>query len=165
MWHIAQMNVGTARYPLDDPRIAAFMDGLAAVNAMADAAPGFVWRLQSSEGNATSIKLSDDPLFIVNMSVWESVEALFDFVYRTSHRDVMVKRRNWFKRPTGAYMVLWWIPAGTTPTPQEGLERLRWLDQHGPSAHAFDFRNKYPPPGVAGLSEDMQPQPYCVGWA
>lgn len=165
MWHIAQMNVGTARYPLDDPRIAEFMGLLDEVNAMADAAPGFVWRLKSDDGNATSIKLNDNPLFIVNMSVWESVETLFDFVYRTSHRTVMAKRRNWFERPKGAYLVLWWVPAGTTPTPQEGLERLRWLDRNGPSAHAFDFRHKFPPPGIAGLPEDMQPQPYCVGWA
>jgi heme-degrading monooxygenase HmoA len=165
MRHIAQMNVGTARYPLDDPRIAEFMGRLDEVNALADAAPGFVWRLKSADGNATSIKVSDDPLFIVNMSVWESVEALFDFVYRTSHRNVMAKRRDWFERPDGAYMVLWWVPAGTTPTPLEGLERLRWLDQHGPSAHAFDFRHKFPPPGGAGSAEDMEPQPYCVGWA
>jgi hypothetical protein len=159
------MNVGTARYPLDDPRIAEFMNALDRVNALADAAPGFVWRLQTVDGNATDIKLSDNPLFIVNMSVWESVEALFDFVYRTSHRDVMAKRRNWFERPEGPYLVLWWIPAGTIPTPEEGLERLRWLDRNGPSPHAFDFRGKFAPPGDPGLPQDMQPQPYCVGWA
>ena len=164
MWHVAQMNVGTARYPLDDPRIAEFMGRLDEVNALADTALGFIWRLQSDAGNATSIKLSDNPLFIVNMSVWESVESLFDFVYRTSHRSVMVKRRNWFERPDGAYMVLWWVPAGTIPTPHEGLMRLRWLDQNGPTPYAFDFRSKFPPPDVAGPSEDMQPQPYCVGW-
>jgi len=165
MWHIAQMNVGTTLYPTNDPRIAEFMNALDEINAMADAAPGFVWRLQSEGGNATDIILTDNPLFIVNMSVWQSVESLFDFVYRTSHRSIMTKRRNWFEKPDGAYQVLWWIPAGTTPTPQQGLERLRWLDHHGPSSYAFTFREKYPPPGISEPPQDMQPKPYCVGWS
>lgn len=165
LWHVAQMNVGTARYPLDDPRIAEFMSSLDRVNAMADAAPGFVWRLQSAQGNATDIKLSGDPLFIVNMSVWQSVEALFDFVYRTAHRSVMAKRRSWFERPAGAYQVLWWIAAGSVPTAEAGLERLRWLDRNGPSPYGFDFRQKFAPPGIDPAPEDMQPEPYCVGWA
>jgi hypothetical protein len=165
MWHIAQMNVGTMLYPTDDPRIAEFMNALDGINAMADAAPGFVWRLQSEQGNATDIVLTENPRFLVNMSVWESVEVLFDFVYRTSHRLVMAKRRNWFERPDGAYQVLWWIPAGTISTPQEGLERLRWLAEHGPSSHAFTFREKYPSPGGSEPPRDMQPQPYCVGWS
>lgn len=163
-WHVAQMNVGTVRYPVDDPRIAEFMGALDRVNAMADATPGFVWRLQSAQGNATDILVSDDPLFLVNMSVWESVEALFDFVYRTEHREVMAKRREWFEPPDGPYLVLWWVPAGTLPTPQDGLERLRWLRQNGASAHAFTFRDKYGPPDAAGSPVDMRPEPYCVGW-
>lgn len=164
-WYVAQMNVGTVLYPLDDPRIAEFMGLLDQVNAMADASPGFVWRLQSAQGNATDIQVSDDPRFIVNMSVWRSVEALFDFVYRSSHRGVMAKRRNWFTRPDRAYQVLWWIPAGSTPDIAQGLERLGWLDRNGASPYAFDFRNKFAPPGVLGPPEDMQPQPYCAGWA
>ena len=165
LWHIAQMNIGTLRYPTDDPRIAEFMNALDRVNGMADAAPGFVWRLQSQQGNATDIKVSDDPRFIVNMSVWESPEVLFDFVYRTSHRDVMAKRRVWFQRPAGAYMVLWWIAAGSVPTVEEGLERLRWLDQNGPSSYAFDFRSKFTPSESVTPPEDMQPPPHCIGWA
>ena len=164
MWHVAQMNVGTLRYPTDDPRIAEFMNQLDSVNALADAAPGFVWRLQSAQGNATDILVSDNPFFLVNMSVWQDVESLFDFVYRTSHRLVMAKRREWFERPEGAYQVLWWIPAGSIPTPLEGLQRLRHLERNGPSPHAFTFRQKYPPPGGTQLPEDLQPQPYCVGW-
>jgi hypothetical protein len=165
MWHVAQMNVGTVRYPLDDPRIAEFMNALDQVNALADASPGFVWRLQSSQGNATDILVSDNPHFLVNMSVWQNAEALFDFVYRSSHRLFMAKRRNWFEQPKGAYQVLWWIAAGATPTVEEGLERLRCLERNGPSPHAFTFRQKYAPPGVAASPEDMQPRPYCVGWA
>jgi hypothetical protein len=98
VWHAAQMNVGTVRYPVDDPRIAEFMGALDRVDAMADAAPGFVWRLQSAQGNATAMLASDEPLFLVNMSVWECVEALFDSVYRTEHRLVMAKRRSGVQR-------------------------------------------------------------------
>src|ERR1700730_14593438 len=98
-WHIAQMNVATAFYPLDDPRISEFMGLLDEVNALAEQSPGFVWRLKSDQGNATDIKASDDPKFIVNMSLWQSPEALFDFVYRSSHRLVMAKRRQWFAPP------------------------------------------------------------------
>lgn len=168
-WHLAQMNVGTARYPLDDPRIAGFTDRLDAVNALAEASPGFVWRLQSDSGNATDIKVSDDPLFIVNMSVWESAEALFDFVYRTVHSKVMARRREWFERPAEAYQVLWWVPAGHRPTPEEGLARLDRLRREGPSAAAFTFKAKFPPPDRAGPATgpatDMEPDPWCVGWS
>ena len=164
-WHVAQMNVGTVRYATDDPRIAEFMQRLDEINALAEASPGFVWRLQSEQGNATDIILTDNPLFLVNMSVWESVETLFEFVYRTSHQHVMAKRREWFERPIGPYQVLWWVPAGATPTPQEGLERLRHLELRGSTPRAFTFREKYPPPDIVADPEDMQPQPYCVGWA
>jgi hypothetical protein len=163
-WHIAQINVATALYPLEDERMAGFMGQLDAVNAMAEAAQGFVWRLKSEGGNATDIQMSDDPKFIVNMSVWDGIEALFDFVYRTSHRGVMVQRRQWFQPPQGAYQALWWVATGTAPTAEEGLARLAHLDEHGPTAHAFTFKQKFPPPGIPGAPEDMQPDPYCVGW-
>jgi Domain of unknown function (DUF3291) len=163
-WHIAQMNVGTVLYPLDDPRIAEFMNALDEVNALAEASPGFVWRLQSDQGNATDIKMSDDQYFLVNMSVWQSVETLFDFVYKSSHRLFMGKRREWFARPAGAYQVLWWVEAGHLPTAAEGLERLAHLEKHGASPRAFTFRQKFPPPSSRGEPEDMRPEPYCVGW-
>jgi hypothetical protein len=164
-WHLAQINVATALYPLDDPRIAAFVAKLDEVNALADATPGFVWRLQSDSGNATDIKASEDPNFIVNMSVWSDAEALFDFVYKTSHRLVMAQRREWFARPNGAYMTLWWVPAGHRPTVEEGLARLAHLDREGPGAHAFTFKSKFPPPDRTDLPEDLRPEPYCVGWS
>ena len=163
-WQIAQMNVATALYPMDDPRIAEFVAQLDAVNALADQSPGFVWRLKSDSGNATDIKVSDDPLFIVNMSVWDSVEALFDFAYKTSHQKVMAKRRQWFARPAEQYLVLWWVPAGHRPTTEEGLERLQQLNRHGPTPEAFTFRAKFPPPSAGGRPEDLRPEPFCVGW-
>ena len=165
IWHIAQMNVGRTVAPLDSPAIADFMAALDSINALAEASPGFVWRLQSDSGNATDIKTTDDPLFIVNMSVWASVEALFDFVYKSAHTPVMGRRREWFERPAEAYQVLWWVPAGHRPTAAEGLARLDRLRLHGPSAHAFSFKQRFPAPGVAQSPDDMKPEPYCVGWA
>jgi len=163
-WHIAQMNVGTTLYPLEDPRIGEFVARLDEINALADASPGFVWRLQSASGHAIDIKTSDDPNFIVNMSVWANAEALRDFVYKSSHRLVMAKRREWFARPSNAYMVLWWIVAGTVPTVCEGLARLSHLEAHGPGPYAFTFKDKFPPPGETGAAENLRPDPSCVGW-
>jgi hypothetical protein len=163
-WHLAQINVATALFPLEDPRIADFVARLDGINQLADTSPGFVWRLKSESGNATDIKASDDPNFIVNMSVWADAEALFDFVYKTAHRLVMAQRREWFARPTSAYTVLWWVPAGHQPTVAEGLARLAQLDREGPTAQAFTFKTKFPPPDSSALPEDLQPEPYCVGW-
>ncbi len=162
-WHLAQINIATALYPLTDPRIAGFVAKLDEVNALADGAPGFIWRLQSDSGNATDIRAGDNPNLIVNMSVWSSTEALFDFVYKTSHRLVMAQRRDWFERPVGAWMALWWVPAGTLPTVDLGMAKLAHLDTHGPTAESFTFKAKFPPL-AAGAPEDMQPEPYCVGW-
>jgi hypothetical protein len=164
-FHISQMNVGHALHPLDDPRMQDFMDNLDRINALAEASPGFVWRLKDENNNATSIKLTPDPSFIVNMSVWASVDALFEFVYRSDHTPFMVRRREWFRQPAGPIQVLWWIPAGTIPSPQEGLARLARLTAEGPTASAFTFKHRFPPPGVAGAAVDMKPEPYCVGWS
>jgi uncharacterized protein DUF3291 len=164
-WHLAQLNVGRLVGPLETPPLADFVAALDRVNALADASPGFVWRLKSDSGNATDIRAGDDPLFIVNMSVWVSVEALFEFVYRSAHTKVMTRRREWFDKPDAAYQVLWWVPAGTVPTVEEALQRLAHLRAHGPSPFAFTFRARHPPPGEPGEPADMRPDPYCVGWA
>lgn len=164
-WHIAQLNVATAVAPLDSPELAEFMAALDGVNALAESSPGFVWRLKSASGNATDIQASDDPKFIVNMSVWESVEALFEFVYRSAHIKVMVRRREWFEKPAEAFQVLWWVPAGHEPTVGEAMARLRHLRQHGSSPYAFTFKERYPVPYVGGTPTDMKPEPYCVGWS
>ena len=161
--HVAQMNVGTALYDLTDPRMADFMNNLDRVNALAEATPGFVWRLTGEGNNATDIKPSEDPRFIVNMSVWETIEALFDYVYRSDHRGVMVRRREWFAKPAGPYHVLWWVAEGHAPTVDEGLARLRHLAEHGPTPHAFTFKTVFPESDSGPL--DLKPEPYCVGWA
>ena len=145
-FHLAQMNVGTAVGPIDGPELADFMARLDDINALAERSPGFVWRLQSESGNATDIQVSSNPLFIVNMSVWESVEALFDYVYKTAHTEVMARRREWFVKPDRPFQVLWWVQAGQVPTPREGLKRLRHLERHGPGPYAFTFKSRFPPP-------------------
>jgi len=160
--HLAQMNVGTTLYDLDHPGIADFMSNLDRVNALAESSPGFVWRLTGAGNNATDIKPTDDPRFIVNMSIWDSVEALFEYVYRSDHRAVMVRRREWFAKPEGPYLVLWWIREGHIPTVEEGLARLRHLTERGPTSFAFTFKTIFP----ENLSDpvDLKPEPFCVGW-
>jgi hypothetical protein len=146
-FHLAQINVGRLLAPIDDPQIAGFVAGLDPINALADASPGYVWRLQSEIGNATDILLTDDELFIINLSVWESIEALRDFAYSTAHVDVLRRRREWFERHVEAHFALWWIEAGTLPSPADGLERVDRLRRLGPTPEAFTFRQPFGPPG------------------
>lgn len=126
--------------------MAGFVDQLEAINDLADVSPGFIWRLQGESGDATSINISSDPRLIVNLSVWRSIADLFAFVYKTAHVNVMAGRREWFQPADAAYQVLWWIPAKTLPTPEEGLLRLRCLRETGPSAEAFTFKTPFPQP-------------------
>ncbi|MEM1142956.1 MAG: DUF3291 domain-containing protein [Pseudomonadota bacterium] len=163
-WHVAQINVGTIKYPAEDPRMQGFMSRLDEINAIADTTPGFVWRLQSESGNATDIDVGGPALFIANMSVWESVEVLFDYVYRTTHRELMVKRRDWFEKPSSIYQALWWVPAGHVPSVEEGLERIERLKKHGPTPEAFTFKSRYPAPGCDESPDDLAPDEYCSGW-
>lgn len=137
--HLAQINVGRTVAPLDDPRLAGFVSQLAEINALADRSPGFVWRLQTPAGDATSVRAYDDPRVIVNMSVWQSLETLHAYVYRSAHVGVLRDRKRWFEKWSGPYYALWWIPKGHVPTVEEGKARLEYLAQHGPSEHAFWF--------------------------
>jgi Domain of unknown function (DUF3291) len=146
--HLAQLNVGRLRQPLDAPGSAGFVAGLQPINALADASPGFVWRLTDEGGqDATGIRPSGDDM-IVNLSVWESREALWDFTYRSDHLELVRRRREWFVRPAEPYLVLWWVPAGHRPTVEEALERLDRLREAGPGPDAFMFRQPYDPAGA-----------------
>ena len=147
-WHLAQANIARAVAPMDDPAMADFMAQLDPINALADDTPGFVWRLQSGSGNATDIAVTDDPLVILNMSVWESAEALFDYVYRTAHTPVMARRREWFEKPAKPHLVLWWVEAGHRPIVAEALERLNRLAEQGPTPDAFTFKQRFPAPEI-----------------
>jgi Domain of unknown function (DUF3291) len=164
-WHLAQVNVARLVAAMPDPRVVSFFDALDRINALADASPGFVWRLQDDTGNAMDIKYAPDPLVAINMSVWTDAESLFAFVYRSAHTPEMARRREYFDRFDGAYQALWWIEAGTTPTVNDALSRLWMLDRFGPCQQAFTFKSHFPAPGRAGLAVDMQPDPWCVGRA
>ena len=142
---LAQLNIGIFRAPIDSPEMAEFVANLDRINALAEQSPGFVWRLQTEEGNATALRPYEDDRMIVNMSVWESIDALAAFVYRSGHVDVMRRRREWFESMK-PYMVLWWIPAGAIPTVDEAKERLEHLRVNGPTPHAFTFKARFPSP-------------------
>jgi hypothetical protein len=144
--HLAQLNIGRLRGPQDSPVVAEFMAALDPINALAEAADGFVWRLQTDEGNATSIQPYEDPLVIVNLSVWTSLDALKAFVYDTDHRAYLRRRREWFEPMAEAYVVLWWLPAGEVPTVPEAVARLDAFRTDGPTAAAFNLRQPFPPP-------------------
>lgn len=146
-WHLAQVNIGRFIKPVEDPANADFANALDQVNALAEASPGFVWRLTGDGNNATDIKpFPDDPNMAINMSVWESVDALAAFVYRNmDHRGVMRRRREWFEEMK-VYMALWWIPAGTLPTIEDAKAKLALLEKLGPTVEAFTFRQPFAPP-------------------
>lgn len=141
--HLAQLNVGRLRAPLDDPRIDDFRSNLDRINALAEASPGFVWRLQDSSGDATGIRVSDDELEIINLTVWESIGVLAEFTYRTAHAEFLRRRREFFEPPTQPILCLWWIPEGTFPTVEGALARLEHLRAHGPTPTAFTFRHRF----------------------
>lgn len=147
-WNLAQFNIGRIVAPLDSEQLKGFVDRLEEVNAVADGSPGFVWRLQTDEGDATALRpYDDDDLMLVNMSVWESVGALSEFAYRSVHRDLLRERAQWFERASEPILVLWWVPTGHNPTVDEAKERLELLRAKGPTIDAFNFRQPFPPPG------------------
>jgi Domain of unknown function (DUF3291) len=145
--HLAQLNVARLVAPLEHPQLAEFVALLDPINKLADGSPGFVWRYTTpGENNATADRsLGDDE--ILNLSVWESRQALWDFVYRSRHLDVLRQRRDFFHAHSRTYLVLWWVPAGTIPTVEESHDRLRLLHERGPSPRAFTFREAYEPDG------------------
>lgn len=145
-YHLAQINVARLIAPLDDPQIAEFVAQLEPINALADRAPGFVWRLKSESGNATEIAYNEDPFIIVNMSVWESVEALRAYVYGSDHVRVFRDRAKWFEKSAKPMYCLWWVPAGHAPTVAEGRERLEHYQRYGATQFSFWFSQQFPQP-------------------
>lgn len=148
---LAQVNISRLSAPLDDPQLADFVAALDPVNAAADAAPGFVWRLQTEDGDATAVRafewdVGESAGVIVNLSVWRDVESLAEFVYGGMHRQVLKRRREWFQRMSTAHTACWWVPAGHRATTQESEERLLHLRIHGPTPHAFTPRTSFPAP-------------------
>jgi hypothetical protein len=152
-FHLAQLNVGLAKGPMDGPVMAGFAAELDRINALADEAPGFVWRLQTEDGDATAIRPYEDERMMVNMSVWGSIEELRRFVYTSGHTGVMRHRKEWFER-LETYLVLWWVPKGHEPTVEEAKERLEHLTEHGATPHAFTFRASFEQPDGETLIVD-----------
>lgn len=152
-WNLAQLNIGRLLAPIDSPVVSGFVDNLERINALADSAPGFIWRLQSDAGDATEFRLFDEET-LVNMSVWKDVESLRDFVYQSAHVEIMRRRKEWFELIREAYQVLWWVPAGHRPGLQEAGERLERLREQGPTAEAFTFQAAFAKPAGDGPAID-----------
>ena len=151
-YQLAQLNVGIIRGAMDSPVMAEFAASLGRINALADRAPGFVWRLQTEAGDATAIRPFEDPNLLLNMSVWRDLESLTQYVYHSAHLELMRRRREWFERMTQAYLVLWWVPAGHRPGIEEAIERLELLRSRGPGPAAFTFRAAFAAPDAAATA-------------
>ena len=156
-YQLAQFNIARLRAPLTDPAMAAFVENLQPINALADRSPGFVWRFQTEQGDATAERPYEDDRIIINFSIWEDLQALRQFVYQGAHAGILKRRREWFETLTDAYVALWWVPADHRPTVAEAIARLDHLKQHGPSPEAFTFRHFYPAPDASD-SADAAPR-------
>ncbi|RBQ18930.1 DUF3291 domain-containing protein [Spongiactinospora rosea] len=148
--HLAELNIAHMRAPKESAVMAEFVAALAPLNALADEAPGFVWRLKGGEEPDATVIHGDDVL--INFSVWESRDTLWNYVYRTAHLPVMQRRREWFHRMATPYVVMWWIEEGVIPTLEEGMARLERLRAEGPGPQAFTFKNFYEPPVAASAA-------------
>jgi hypothetical protein len=146
-YQLAEVNIARLLAPLDSPQLADFVAGLEPINALGDAAPGFVWRLKDEESDdATAFRILDDDRLIVNLTVWSSAETLRAFVYDDAHRSFLRRRREWFERLDEAVTVLWWVPAGHRPTVAEAQARLEHLRKHGATEYAFRLSDAVAPP-------------------
>ncbi|GGY78354.1 DUF3291 domain-containing protein [Marinobacter zhanjiangensis] len=145
-YHIAQLNIATLVAPIDSPQLADFVANLDRINALAEVSPGFVWRLQTEDGDATGIDYFGSDK-IVNLSVWDSIEALHRYVYQSAHVEIMRRKKEWFHKMRESHMVLWWVPAGHTPSIEEAAQKLGMLQEHGPTAGAFTFKQAFLPTG------------------
>jgi hypothetical protein len=150
VYELAQLNIGIIREPMDSPVMAEFAANLQRINALAEASPGFVWRLQTEAGDATALRPFENENMLLNMSVWRDVESLNRYVYSSAHVEIMRRRREWFERMRDAFLVLWWVPTGHRPTVAEAVGKLEILRSKGPSPEAFTFRQAFPPPDSLG---------------
>jgi hypothetical protein len=152
MWNIAQVNIARMNAPsIDHPVMSEFVAQLDAINKLAESSKGFVWRLKEEEGNATSIKYNDDSRIIVNMSVWESIEDLSHFTYKTLHRDVLAQRSKWFEKMSNHFQALWYVPRYSFPSVDDARFRLNYLEKNGPSPIAFTFAKRFSPDAYVEL--------------
>ncbi|MGW0559480.1 DUF3291 domain-containing protein [Streptomyces sp. NPDC003016] len=148
-YELAQVNIARLKFPLDSPELKDFVDALDPVNAVADGADGFRWRLQSETGNATDVPVFGDAWLILNMTVWRDTDALTAFMYQGQHRELLARRHEWFERVKEAMTALWWVEAGNRPTVADAEKALLRLREQGPTPEAFTLRTTFPPPGGA----------------
>jgi hypothetical protein len=160
-YELAQLNIGVVRGPMDSPIMAEFAGNLDRINALAETAPGFVWRLQTPEGNATAIRPFENENTLINMSVWQDIDSLRKFVYRSAHADILRRRREWFDKLNEAILVLWWVPRGHRPTVEEAIARLEVLRRQGPHPEAFSFRETYSPPDAPATEQSGGVEDEC----
>lgn len=153
-WQLAQVNIALPQAPLESEQLRDFVDLLEPINALAEESPGFVWRLTTEDGDATAVRGFGDDRIIINMSVWESIEALGAFVFRSDHAAVMRRRREWFEQMREAYTALWWVPTGRRPTVSEAEERVESLRSKGPTPFAFTFKQAFEPTEAPSPSDD-----------
>lgn len=153
-YHLAQVNIARMKAPLESSVMSGFVARIEEINALADTSPGFVWRLQTDAGDATYLRPYDDDRILFNLSVWETVDALKDYVYRSAHAELLRSRRSWFEHFAGAYAALWWVPAGHHPSVDEAKQRLAHLEANGPSHFAFTFKSLHAPDEAALSSFD-----------
>lgn len=157
IYELAQLNIAIMRDPLESPEMIDFVANLDRINALAESSVGFVWRLQTEEGDATALRPLGD-MTLVNLSVWSNLAALSDYVYKSAHVEIMRRRKEWFDRMEEAHLVLWWVPAGQRPTMLEAMTRLNLLRTQGATEQAFNFRTPFPPPGA---TESPSPRPFA----
>jgi hypothetical protein len=165
-YHLAHLNIGKARAPLFDPLMAGFVEKLDEINNLAYQSPGFVWHLQIDIHNPEHLAMYGEPGTIFNLSVWDSVEALYTYVYRSQHAQMMKSRNDWFGEMEGPHYALWWLPADELPTLEDGKQRIAHLAAHGSTAHSFSFKNPFPNPALPSRQEEseagamlLRPQP------
>jgi hypothetical protein len=144
-YQLAQLNIAAMKAPLESPSMADFVANLVRINALAQASPGYIWRLQDEAGDATAFRPVGDEV-LVNLSVWRDVQALSDYVYTSAHTEMLKRRQEWFSKVSAAHIVLWWVPAGHRPSVEEAAERLALLREQGTSAQAFSFRQAFAAP-------------------
>lgn len=141
--HLAQVNIARMLAPIDSPVMEDFVANLDRINAVAEASEGFIWRLTGEENDATALRVFDDDFLIINMSVWESRDALFAFTYKSDHVEIFARRKEWFSAMSDMHMALWYVEAGHEPTPEEAKQRLEYLNLHGATPYAFSFKDKF----------------------
>ena len=145
-YHLAELNIARMLYQMDDPRFSGFVNRLEEINTLAEQSKGFIWRLKTDEGDAMSIRAFEDDMLIINMSVWESIEDLYQYTYYTAHAELFRQRQDWFEHLKEPMFAMWWVPEGHIPDLEEAKEKLELIRLKGPTAEAFHFKKRFDPP-------------------